>query len=255
MRAKLLAIAPLASLASGQVFDVMNYGAVGDGKHFDTAAIRAAIAAAASVGGGEVLFRPDFTFLTGCFNVTDNVILNVKGTIVGSPNASDYVLVEPLDIYGGWGMLPNTGQNPTDPREWQPLIQSWHTNNFTLTGGGTVDGNGFEWWNCAGDLSQQPCSGYVRPHGIRLVGTQGVHIYDINIKNMPMWQVHPVLASNVWIHDVNITAPPGEYGCRWSTRVRMLSAEHDGEVILRSDYSSVVLQHYRRQHQPLFPLS
>ena len=41
---------------SPKVYDVRDYGAVGDGVHIDSPAINAAIEAAAQKGGGVILF-------------------------------------------------------------------------------------------------------------------------------------------------------------------------------------------------------
>ncbi len=50
-----LPLGPVPSPGS-HVFNVMNYGALGNGKHDDTVAIRAAIAAAQAAGGGTIYF-------------------------------------------------------------------------------------------------------------------------------------------------------------------------------------------------------
>jgi hypothetical protein len=47
-------------------------------------AVREALGTAAANNGGEVLFVAQHKFLTGCFKITSNVILNVKGAILAS---------------------------------------------------------------------------------------------------------------------------------------------------------------------------
>ena len=56
--------AGMSLMASAQVYDVRTFGAAGDGKTKDTAAIQKAIDAAAAAGGGEVLL-PAGTYLSG----------------------------------------------------------------------------------------------------------------------------------------------------------------------------------------------
>lgn len=183
-------------------FNVLSYGAVGDGSTYDTEAIRSTFAAASAAGGGTVLFPPGHTFLTGAFNLSAHTVVRVEGTILGSPNATDYVLVEPLPWYG-----PDPTADPTDPREWGALVSAYYVDNVTLTGGGVIDGNGWLWWPCAGNTSAPPCSGHVRPHGVRLIGSVGVHIHNLTIQNSPMWQTHLAYVTDAHIHDVVITAP------------------------------------------------
>ena len=70
-----------------QVFSVYAFGARGDGKHNDTAAIQRTIDAAAAVGGGGVAHLPDNgTYLTGgglhvLGHAYDGVTLRVDGAV------------------------------------------------------------------------------------------------------------------------------------------------------------------------------
>ena len=79
-------------VAFGQTYSPLSYGAKGDGTTDDTSAVRAALAAATNSKGGRVLFDYGKTFLTGGFNVTNNTILDIKGTILGSTDNSKYIL-------------------------------------------------------------------------------------------------------------------------------------------------------------------
>jgi hypothetical protein len=54
-------------------------------------AVRAVLAAVTNNKGGRMLFDYGKTFLTGGFNVTNNAILDVQGTILASTNNSDFV--------------------------------------------------------------------------------------------------------------------------------------------------------------------
>ena len=68
----------LTGLLSAQLyagtFDVKQYGAVGDGKTLDTAAINKTIEAAASAGGGTVYF-PAGTYLSFSIRLKSNIAL------------------------------------------------------------------------------------------------------------------------------------------------------------------------------------
>src|ERR1700679_2019015 len=57
---------PSAESVSQAIFDVRKYGAAGDGKTLDTGAVNRAIEAAATAGGGVVVF-PAGTYL--CFSI------------------------------------------------------------------------------------------------------------------------------------------------------------------------------------------
>ena len=146
-----------AASTSGSIFSVLDYGAVGDGKTLDTAAVRAAAAALRSAGGGQLLFpgggggatqdwaAHNRTYVTGPFNLSSNCDLVVEGgaTILGSPRGRDWPLIQPLPWYGGGSDDQQGGQ-----LMHQALIFATDASNITLRGGGTIDGNGRGWWAC-----------------------------------------------------------------------------------------------------------
>jgi hypothetical protein len=81
--------APLCTAA--QPFDIRQFGATGNGKARDTAAIQKAIDAASAAGGGTVVF-PRGTYLSGSIQLKSRVTLHLdKGaTLLGSPSRADY---------------------------------------------------------------------------------------------------------------------------------------------------------------------
>ena len=86
------------SVAAGasNVFDVTAYGAVGDGKTYDTAAIRKAAASLLARGsGGTLLFPAGKTYLTGSFNLSSNTHVEIQkgATVLGSTRGEDWPLV------------------------------------------------------------------------------------------------------------------------------------------------------------------
>uniref|UniRef100_A0A914WRR4 Glycoside hydrolase family 28 n=1 Tax=Plectus sambesii TaxID=2011161 RepID=A0A914WRR4_9BILA len=194
-------------LAPAQVFDPMNYNATGDGKTDDTNAIRAALAAARDNNGGRVLFDSQYIFLTGCFNVTSNIILDVRGTILASQNSSGYVRVQPLPWYGGGQDAQMTGE-----LDRQSLVHSYYESNITITGGGTIDGQGEVWWNCSRyNFQGEPCNGASRPELIMFTHTTDVKIYDITLKNSPSWTLHLANCTDVHIYNTTVLAPSNSH--------------------------------------------
>lgn len=84
----------LASLSQvlAQDYHVKNFNATGDGIADDTNAVRATLAAANNSNGGRVIFDAGYTFRTGCFHLSSNVILDIQGTILGFNDSDHYVL-------------------------------------------------------------------------------------------------------------------------------------------------------------------
>ena len=106
------------------MFNVIDYGAVGDGVTKDTAAIQRAIDECA-VQGGTVIVPPG-VYLIGSIYLRSNVELNIAqgATLLGSPDLNDY---NELDAYP---------QNYHSQAEgWSPkhLILAIEVDNVALT--------------------------------------------------------------------------------------------------------------------------
>ena len=210
-RAVLLAVVALEARAA--TFSVLDFGAKGDGITSDTGALRAALAAASAAGGGTVLLPRPYIFLTGAINLTSHVELRVEGTLLASPSsdAGNYVLVPPLPWYGGGQDAQQSGAP-----EWQAVVRSFGADNVSITGGGTLDGNGGAsagWWACfhaKPALAPAPCSGYSRPQLVRFVHTTNVLVSNLTVKNSPSWTIHLANVTGGVVEDVNVTAPADE---------------------------------------------
>ena len=77
--------------AGDSEINILDHGAVGDGKRLNTTAIEKAIQACADRGGGRVLF-PQGEYLTGTLELLSNVTLHLEegAVIKGSTNLDDY---------------------------------------------------------------------------------------------------------------------------------------------------------------------
>ncbi|HUB24164.1 MAG TPA: glycosyl hydrolase family 28-related protein, partial [Tepidisphaeraceae bacterium] len=94
----LLALALSAGCQTSTVYDVRQFGAIGDGQTLDTPAINRAIDKAASAGGGTV-WLPAGTYLCYSIHLKSNITLYLDSgaTILaaGSPRAGQYDPPEP----------------------------------------------------------------------------------------------------------------------------------------------------------------
>jgi polygalacturonase len=121
-------VAPAQPVIPAHAFNLRDYGAVGDGTTPDTAAIRRAIAAVRTAGGG-MLEVPAGVFLTGPFSLCSKINLHLdEGAIIRfSPKGSDY---------------PSGGRRLT-----QLTVASVH--DVEISGSGKIDGHGDVWWAAA----------------------------------------------------------------------------------------------------------
>ena len=206
-------------------FDVTKFGGVGDNQADCTAAFQKAITACNAAGGGRVVV-PAGEFLTGAIRLKSNVELHLErgATVRFSRDTRKYPLV-----FTRW--------EGVELMNFSPCIYAFEEQNVAVTGPGTLDGNADceHWWpwkgrkNCgwkAGDPNQTkdrdalfamaergvPVSErvfgeghYLRPQFIQPYRCKNVLLEGLTLKNSPMWQVHPVLSTNVIVSKMIIT--------------------------------------------------
>lgn len=125
--------------ATTKIFSANDYGAVGDGKALNTASVQRAIDAAAAVKG-TVSLKPG-TYLTGSLFLKSGVTLNLSEgvTLIGSEKLEDYPML-PTRIAGIEMNWPAA------------LINVRDQHDVSITGKGTIDGDGAIWWKSYWDL-------------------------------------------------------------------------------------------------------
>ncbi len=197
----LAAAAPaFGATAPSTIFNVRDYGATGDGKTLDTAAINKAVEACAKAGGGTV-YVPPGTYYTGTIVLQSNVTLNLEAgaTLQTSMSPADFAQVE----------------NPWRPGSTSlgPVIWAEDAEKITITGRGTMEGTGEYWWVAtAGGLPRpegvpEVQRGGDRPQFIRLVRCKDVVIQGITLHHSASWNIHPLFCENVKVDGVTIESP------------------------------------------------
>jgi polygalacturonase len=184
-----------ASMHAAITCDVHRYGAMGDGKTKDTAAIQKAIDACATAAGGGTVELAGGTFLSAPLILRSNVTLEVAtgATLLGSADHADYPEITELRSKGR-----------------QALLSAQDATHITIRGGGTIDGQGESWW---AEARLQKSHGVVgegvfRPRLIVLSHCQHVLIEHVTVQNSPSWQIVPYYSDDVTIRNVTILADP-----------------------------------------------
>lgn len=217
-------------------FDIAAFGASGDNVKDNTAAFRDAIAACTRAGGGHVVV-PKGDFVTGAIELKNGVDLHLQdgATIRFTWDQSRYPLA-----FTRW--------EGVELMNFSPFIYAFEQTNVAITGTGTIDGNAdcAHWWpwkgrpSCGwtqGQANQDadrnalfamaergvPVNDRVfgpghrlRPQFIQPYRCTNVLIEGVRLRNSPMWQVHPVLCSNVTVKDLDIRVSidgPNTDGC------------------------------------------
>jgi polygalacturonase len=145
-------------------FNVRQYGAAGDGKTLDTAAVNRAIDVAAAAGGGVVLF-PAGAYLCFSIHLKSKVHLRLEqgATIVAAASplpgeATGYNggVYDAAESNAPWESYQDFGHN-----HWHnSLIWGEEIHDFSITGSGLIWGKGLSFG--AGGAAHPPRGGYPR---------------------------------------------------------------------------------------------
>jgi len=170
---------------------VTDFGAVGDGKTLNTAAIQRAVDACADAGGGRVLI-PAGTFVSGPIFLKSNIELHLSpGAVLrGSRDLKDYPAFK-VESHGH-----------TINEFLASLVTGHQLENVSITGRGVLDGQGDVWWAeiDAGRRGRRPVI-------IFLCDCENVLIEGVKVMNSPAWTILPLLCRNVTIRGVTIENP------------------------------------------------
>jgi polygalacturonase len=218
---------------------VTDYGAAGDGRTDDQAALRRAITACAAGGGGRVVVPPG-DYLTGPLHLESfiNLHLCAGATLRFATDSCRYL----PPVLTRWEGVECMGLSP--------LIYACDREHVAVTGAGTLDGQAGlgRWWHWAGPWEGARATGWapgqphqararenlsgwaadgipvqqriltekdlLRPMGIEFYRCHDVLVEGITVRNVPMWGIHPVFCRAVIVRGVQVASHgPNNDGC------------------------------------------
>lgn len=182
----------------GKQYRITDYGVVNDGR-IHTKEFQSLIDMIANDGGGVVIV-PEGTYLTGALFFRQGVHLHINdgGMILGSNDPSDYPILK-TRIEGETCLY------------YSALINADGLDGFTISGKGTIDGNGFTYWKhfwerrswnpkCTNKDEQRPRLVYVS-------NCKNVHIDGVKLHNSAFWTTHIYNSENVKLLRLHIYSP------------------------------------------------
>lgn len=183
----------------GKVYRLTDHGVVNDSTLLQTKRIQAIIEHAADFGGG-VIVVPKGTFLSGAlfFKPKTHLYLEEGAVLKGSDDIAHYPKIpsrmegQNLDYYAA-------------------LVNAYKVDGFTISGTGTIDGNGLKFWEAFWKRREEDpdCTNLEvsRPRLVFIWKSNNVQLQDVKLINAGFWSSHYYQCENVKILDLTITSP------------------------------------------------
>lgn len=183
----------------GKRYVVTDYGVTNDSTLVQTAALQAVIDCAGNDGGGVVVV-PKGTFLSGAlfFRPKTHLLVEEGGKLKGSEYIADFPILE-------------TRIEGQTCQYFAALVNADGLDGFTIAGKGTIDGNGYHYWEefwirrkwnpqCTNKDEQ-------RPRLVYISNSSNVTVQDVRLQNSPFWTNHLYRCHHVRYLDCHIYAP------------------------------------------------
>ena len=183
----------------GRQYVLTDYGVLIGSPELQTEKIQAVIDRCAQEGGGVVVV-PQGTFMTGALFFKQGTHLHIQegGTLKGSERIIDYPIL----------MTRIEGETC---KYFSALINADGLDGFTISGNGTIDGNGLKYWQefwirrrwnpqCTNKDAQRPRLTYIS-------NCKNVTIQDVHLINSPFWTNHVYKSDHVRFLGCHIFSP------------------------------------------------
>ena len=183
----------------GKRYVITEYGVSTDSTLVQTERIQAVINKASQEGGGVVVV-PKGVFLSGSlfFKQGVNLLVEEGGMLKGSDRIRDFKLVE-------------TRMEGQTLKYFAALVNADDTDGFTIAGKGTINGNGYNYWEEFWIRRQynRQCTNLeaMRPRLVYISNSKNVTVQDVKLMNSPFWTNHLYKCEYVRYLGCHIFAP------------------------------------------------
>jgi len=212
----------------GKQYRITDYNLSNDSTVIQTKRIQDVIDKAHENGGGVVII-PKGTFLSGSlfFKKGTHLHLEEGGKLKGSDDISNFPLV----------MTRMEGQSL---KYFAALVNADGLDGFTISGKGTIDGNGLRYWK-AFWLRRQfnpKCTNMdeMRPRLVYISNSKNVQLSGVRLINSPFWTTHLYKCENIKLLDLYIYSPEKPVKAPSSDAVDIDACKN---VLIKNCYMSV----------------
>jgi polygalacturonase len=183
----------------GKKYVITKHGVIKDSNLIQTTAIQKIIDKASAKGGGVVVI-PKGVYLSGALFFKPNTHLHLeKGAVLkGSDDIANYPIM-PSRMEG-----QNLDYFPA-------LVNAYGVNGFTISGTGTINGNGLKYWEAFWQRRREnpQCTNLEvsRPRLVFIWNSNDVQLQDVKLVNAGFWTTHFYKCNNVKMLDLYIFSP------------------------------------------------
>ncbi len=184
-----------------KIYNVMQYGAKGDGKTNDAFAIPHEIDDCARNGGGQVVLSSGHIFYSDSIRLRADVELHIqKGAVLkATGNIDGYIRPNKLVNDPKTTLIGN----PVTGKPSFVFIYGYEADGCAISGGGTIDANGHSFvqrknsYYVTGDF-------YPRPTVIYIEKSNHITFRDFTVVDSSFWTLHPAGCDDVLIDRIRI---------------------------------------------------
>lgn len=219
------------AFAITNVYNVKNFGAVGDGINIDSKAINAAIDAAAEEGGGTV-YIPAGEYLSFSIRLKSNITLNIgAGATIIAANMKEHEGQYDAPEPNKWGDLKY--QDFGHSHFHNSLIWGEKLENIAITGTGLIYGKGLQKWG-------NPTPG-LGNKSISLKLCKNVVLRDFSVLHGGHFAIIATGVNNLTIDNLKIDTNRDAIDIDCCNHVRIsncsLNSPNDDALVLKSSYA------------------
>ena len=222
-----------------EIINVLDYGAVGNGKVMDTFFLQKAIDECPK--GGTVLLPEKHVFVSGALFLKSDMILQVDGILLGSDNPKDYPRV--YTKWEGWRKLElaadcwenTTTKVPNNHCPHASLLNAggyeegesgstgpYNLENLVICGKGQINANGFVLaYNEGANINTLKVTSRdypvkdatLRGSAIRVHNGKNIYMKDVQVAYAPGWTIHTIYCERITFDGMEVVSQgDGDFG-------------------------------------------